>query len=198
MSQINLVEKQIQESIALKQKVQEKFSSAVVRIAQILSSGLKQNKKIFFCGNGGSAADAIHLTAELLVRLSPDSKRKALPAIALNTNVSTLTACANDFGFEQIFSRQIEALGQKGDFLFTLSTSGQSRNLILAAKIARKKGMKVIGFLGNRGGGLSQYTDYAIIVPSPSTPRIQEVHIMLGHIMCELLERNLFPKKNSY
>ncbi|OGC74294.1 MAG: phosphoheptose isomerase [candidate division Zixibacteria bacterium RBG_16_40_9] len=194
MNQKSLVEKQIQESIALKQRVQEKFSAQIVQIAQVLSLCLKKKKKIFFCGNGGSAADAIHLAAELLVRLSPDSKRKALPAIALNTNVSTLTACANDFGFEQIFSRQIEALGQKGDFLFTLSTSGKSRNLIEAAKIARKKGMKVIGFLGNRGGGLSQYTDYAIIVPSPNTPRIQEVHIMLGHIVCDLIERELFEK----
>lgn len=194
MSQVNLVQKQIQESIALKQKVQEQFSSAIVHIAKILSSGLKKNKKIFFCGNGGSAADAIHLTAELLVRLTPDSKRKALPAIALNTNVSTLTACANDFGFEQIFSRQIEALGQRGDFLFALSTSGKSKNLIEAAKIAKKKGMKVMGFLGNRGGGLIKQVDYSIVVPSQSTPRIQEVHIMLGHILCDLIERDLFGK----
>ena len=195
MSQKNLVEKQIQESIALKQRVKEKFSSEIVRLAQILSSGLKHNKKIFFCGNGGSAADAIHLTAELIVRFSPDSKRKALPAIALNTNVSTLTACANDFGFEQIFSRQIEALGQKGDFLFVLSTSGKSKNLIEAAKMAQKKGLKIIGFLGNRGGNLIKYTDYAIVVPSHNTPRIQEVHILLGHILCDLIEKNLFSKK---
>lgn len=194
MNRKSIVAKQIQESIALKQKVQETFSSDLIRIAQILSSGLKQNKKIFFCGNGGSAADAIHLTAELLVQLSPDSKRKALPAIALNTNVSTLTACANDFGFEQIFSRQIEALGQKGDFLFTLSASGKSRNVIEAAKIAKKKGMKVIGFLGNRGGLLLKHTDYSIVVPSQSTPRIQEVHIMLGHILCDLIEREVFGR----
>lgn len=196
MSQKILVEKQIQESIDLKQKVKEKFVSEIVRLAQILSSGLKQKKKIFFCGNGGSAADAIHLTAELLVRLSPDSKRKPLPAIALNTNVSTLTACANDFGFEKIFSRQIEALGQKGDFLLALSTSGKSKNLIEAAKMAQKKGLKIIGFLGNRGGELIKYSDYAIVVPSQNTPRIQEVHIMLGHILCDLIEKNLFSKKN--
>ena len=195
MSQKNLVEKQILESIALKQRVKEKFSSEIVRLAQILSSGLKHNKKIFFCGNGGSAADAIHLTAELIVRLSPGSKRKPLPAIALNTNVSTLTACANDFGFEQIFSRQIEALGQKGDFLFVLSTSGKSKNLIEAAKMAQKKGLKIIGFLGNRGGELIKYSDYSIVVPSQSTPRIQEVHILLGHILCDLIEKNLFHNK---
>lgn len=195
MSQKILVEKQIQESIDLKQKVKEKFVSEIVRLAQILSSGLKQKKKIFFCGNGGSAADAIHLTAELLVRLSPDSKRKPLPAIALNTNVATLTACANDFGFEQIFSRQIEALGQKGDFLFALSTSGKSKNLIEAAKMAQKKGLKIIGFLGNRGGELIKYSDYTIIVPSQNTPRIQEVHILLGHILCDLIEKNLFSRK---
>lgn len=195
MSQKSLVEKQIQESLDLKQKVKGEFASEIVRLAQILSSGLKQNKKIFFCGNGGSAADAIHLTAELIVRLSPDSKRKPLPAIALNTNVATLTACANDFGFEQIFSRQIEALGQKGDFLFTLSTSGKSKNLIEAAKISKKRGLKIIGFLGNRGGELIKYTDYAIVVPSQNTPRIQEVHIMLGHILCDLIEKNLFSKK---
>ncbi len=194
MSQVKLVQKQIQESIALKQKVQEQFSSVIIQIAKILSSGLRQNKKILFCGNGGSAADAIHLTAELLVRLSPDSKRKPLPAIALNTNVSTLTACANDFGFDQIFARQLEALGQKGDFLFTLSTSGKSKNLIEAAKIAKKKRMKVIGFLGNRGGTLIKYTDYSIVVPSQNTARIQEVHIMLGHILCDLIEREVFGK----
>jgi len=195
LSQEILVEKQIQESIALKQRVKEKFASEIVRLAQILSSGLKHNKKIFFCGNGGSAADAIHLTAELIVRLSPDSKRRALPAIALNTNVSTLTACANDFGFEQIFSRQLEALGQKGDFLFVFSTSGKSKNLIEAAKMAQKKGLKIIGFLGNHGGNLIKYADYSIVVPSKNTPRIQEVHIMLGHILCDLIEKNLFSKK---
>lgn len=195
MSQKILVEKQIQECIDLKQKVKGTFASEIVRLAQILSSGLRRNKKIFFCGNGGSAADAIHLTAELLVQLSPGSKRKALPVIALNTNVSTLTACANDFGFEQIFARQIEALGQKGDFLFTLSTSGNSRNLIEAAKTSKKKGLKIIGFLGNRGGELIKYSDYTIVVPSQNTPRIQEVHIMLGHILCDLIEKNLFSKK---
>lgn len=197
MSQKILVEKQIQESIDLKQRVKEKLASEIGRLAQILSSGLKQNKKIFFCGNGGSAADAIHLTAELIVRLSPASKRRALPAIALNTNVSTLTACANDFGFEQIFSRQIEALGQRGDFLLVLSTSGKSSNLIEAAKVARKKGLKIIGFLGKRGGELIKYSDYGLVVPSQNTARIQEVHIMLGHILCDLVEKNLFSRKKK-
>ncbi|OGC77429.1 MAG: phosphoheptose isomerase [candidate division Zixibacteria bacterium RBG_16_40_9] len=189
--QIDLVKRQLQDSINLKKEVQIKFGSDIVGVARVLSRSIQQGKKIFFCGNGGSAADAQHLAAELVVRLKKNSKRKALPALALSTNTSVLTACSNDFGFKQVYARQIEALGQRGDCLVAISTSGSSENVSLACRAAKRKGLKVISLLGDRGGNQSSLSDYKIIVPSSDTPRIQEVHITLGHIICELIERNL-------
>lgn len=188
---IELIKRQFQNSIDLKQKVKREFASQIWEMAQVLSLCLKQGKKIFFCGNGGSAADAQHLAAELVVRLRKNSKRKALPALALSTNTSVLTACSNDFGFKQVYARQIEALGQKGDCLVAISTSGDSKNVNLACQVAKKKGLKVISLLGNRGGQQSSLSDYRIVVPSTDTPRIQEMHITIGHILCELMEQSL-------
>ncbi len=188
----DLVRQQFQESIELKRKVQIEFSGQIIEIAKILSRCLKRGKKIFFCGNGGSAADAQHLTAELVVRLKKNSRRGALAAIALSTNASVLTACSNDFGFERVFSRQIEALGQKGDCLVAISTSGRSKNVNLACKTAKEKGLLVISLLGGKRGSQARLSDYKIIVPSADTPRIQEVHITIGHILCDLIERRLF------
>lgn|SRR5574341_460785 len=190
--ELNLVKLQFQESIELKRKVQIQFSGQIIEIAKILSQCLSKGKKIFFCGNGGSAADAQHLAAELVVRLKKNSRRKALPALALSTNTSVLTACSNDFGFEQVYARQLEALGQKGDCLVAISTSGKSANVNLACKTARKKGLTVISFLGSSGGSQSRWSDYHMIVPSSDTPRIQEAHITIGHIICDLIERRLF------
>jgi D-sedoheptulose 7-phosphate isomerase len=190
--EIELVKEQFQASIELKQEVQIKCSNQIVKVAELLGNRLKQGRKILFCGNGGSAADAQHLAAELVVRLRKDSKRKALPAIALSSNPSILTACSNDLGFKQVFARQLEAWGQKGDCLIAISTSGKSANVNLACKTAKRMGLLVISLLGGKGGSQARFSDYKIIVPSFDTQRVQEVHITIGHILCDLIERRLF------
>lgn len=188
--QISVVQSQIEESIALEEKVKSEFSEKIVKLADILNNCIKRSGKILLCGNGGSAADAQHIAGELVVRLRPDSKRRALPAIALTVNPSILTATSNDFGFEKVFSRQVEALGKKGDCLLALSTSGKSSNVNLAIRTARKIGMKTLALSGKTGGEMSQIADYSLIVPSSETQRIQEVHLLIGHIVCDLIERN--------
>jgi len=182
------VREQLTESIEIKKEVLDRLSSKIAELARVLANCLKKGNKIFLCGNGGSAADAQHLAAELVVRLRPNHREFPLPAIALSTDTSVLTACANDFGFENIFSRQIQALGKEGDCLIVISTSGNSENIVLAAKQARKLGLKVIGFLGEDGGKLARVVDYPFFVPSKNVPRIQEVHITVGHIVLELVE----------
>ncbi len=188
--QISLVQSQIEESIALEEKIKSKFSEKIVKLTEILNDCFKKGGKILLCGNGGSAADAQHIAGELVVRLRSDSKRRALPAIALTVNPSILTAASNDFGFEKVFSRQVEALGKKGDCLLALSTSGESTNVNLAIRTARKIGMITLTLSGKKGGEMSRIADYSIIVPSPETQRIQEVHLLIGHIVCDLIERN--------
>ncbi|MDH4222947.1 MAG: D-sedoheptulose 7-phosphate isomerase [candidate division Zixibacteria bacterium] len=189
--QLLTVRSQIEESIALKEKVKSELSQKIVKLAEILTGCLKKGNKIFLCGNGGSAADAQHIAGELVVRLKPTSRRKALPAIALTVNSSILTAAANDFGFDKIFSRQVEALGKKGDCLLALSTSGESPNVNQAVKTARKMGLKTLALSGKRGGEMHRIADFSIIVPSFETQRIQEVHILIGHIVCDLVEKDM-------
>jgi len=155
-------------------------------IAALFISTLKSKKKIIFLGNGGSAADAQHLAAELVGRFKVN--RKALAAIALSTNTSIITAVGNDFSFDEIFSRQIEALAQPKDLVVAISTSGQSKNVITAVKKAKDMGLSVVGFLGKDGGQLSAIVDSALIVPSTDTPSIQEMHILAGHIICDIVE----------
>ncbi len=191
-TKVGLIQKEIEESIELKNKVKEKLSERIIEVAQILAECIKNGGKILLCGNGGSAADAQHFAGELVVRLSSDYTRSALPAITLSSNNYVLTACANDFGFEQVFSRQIEALGKPEDVLLCISTSGNSPNLITAVKKAKEKQMKTVGLLGRDGGKLKDLSDLSIIVPSNNTPRIQETHICICHILCELIEKELF------
>ncbi|MCJ7508957.1 MAG: D-sedoheptulose 7-phosphate isomerase [candidate division Zixibacteria bacterium] len=191
---IKSIKKQFAESIEIKNKVKETLASKIAQVAMILADCLKKGNKILLCGNGGSAADAQHLAAELMVRLRANSRNFPLPAIALSTDTSVLTACANDFGFENIFSRQIQALGKKGDCLVAISTSGKSENIILAAKQAKKLGIKVIGFLGKDGGKLAKLVDYPLFVPSNNIPRIQEAHTTIGHIILELVEKEFIFK----
>ncbi|MBK7633401.1 MAG: D-sedoheptulose 7-phosphate isomerase [Saprospiraceae bacterium] len=155
-----------------------------------ITHALKNGNKILFCGNGGSAADAQHLAAEFSGRFYKD--RKALPAEALHVNTSYLTAVANDYSFDVVYSRLLEGIGQDGDILGGLSTSGNSKNIINAFITARAKGITTIGFTGNSGGNLKEYSDILINVPSNDTPRIQESHIMIGHIICQLVEENIF------
>ncbi len=158
--------------------------------AALLIRTYQKKGKLLLCGNGGSAADAQHIAAELVGRF--EKERRALPAIALTTNSSNLTCIANDYDFETIFSRQVEAQSQKGDLLLAISTSGNSKNIVKAVETAKKLGVTVIGLTGKSGGKLKGKVDLLLNVPSEETPRIQESHILIGHILCDLLERKLF------
>lgn len=166
----------------------------IVKVANILVESIKTGGKIMLCGNGGSAADSQHIAAEFTIRLSRDVKRPAIPAIALTTNSSVLTAGGNDIGFENVFARIVEGLGVKGDVLVCISTSGNSENLIRAINIARQKNIITVGLLGKTGGKMKDLCDYSICVPSQNVQRIQETHITLGHILCELVEYDLYGK----
>jgi D-sedoheptulose 7-phosphate isomerase len=158
------------------------------KIAKLIINSLENNGKIIFMGNGGSASDAQHLAAELVGRFKKN--RKPLAAISLSANIATLTAVGNDFGFEEIFSRQIESLANKDDVVVGISTSGNSRNVINAITQAKRLKLKTVGFLGNNGGALGRLVDVALTVPICDTPRIQEMHIMAGHIICEIVEEH--------
>lgn len=162
----------------------------VIKAAELMANSIKTGNRILICGNGGSAADAQHLAAELVGRF--EKERKALPAIALTTDTSIITALGNDYGFDTIFSRQVEGLGVAGDTLIGISTSGNSKNVILAMKAARNGGIKSIGLLGNDGGGLASKCNLAVIVPHSVTARIQEAHIFIIHFWAAYVEKQLF------
>ena len=192
----NKIKKNIEDSIRLKNNLLEtNYINQLIEIGNVMVDTIKNKKKLIFCGNGGSAADAQHLTAELLVRLKPNINRDSIPAIALAQDLSTITACGNDFGFDFLFERNLKALGQKDDLLICISTSGNSKNLVLAAEYALKAGIKVVGFLGGKGGLLKDKCNYSIIIPSSDTARIQEAHITIGHALMEYLEDNLLKLK---
>ncbi len=186
----------IEESILVKQLVLKHCATAIEQAVKIISHCFEQKGKLLLCGNGGSAADAQHIAAEFVIRLSPQLNRPALPAIALTTDTSVLTAGGNDFGFEQIFARQVEALGQKGDVLIGISTSGNSPNVVQAFKQAKAQGLTTIGLLGNTGGKCKSLSDVALIVPSVNVQHIQEAHITIGHILVELVEKTLFGQQS--
>jgi D-sedoheptulose 7-phosphate isomerase len=158
-------------------------------VLSILEDSVRQGGKLLFFGNGGSAADAQHIAAELVIRYKKD--RKAIAAIALTTDTSTLTACGNDLGFDTVFERQIEALGRPGDVAIGISTSGKSPNVLRGLKQARSSGLKTVGLTGGTGGDMRAACDALIIVPSPVTARVQEMHITLGHMLCVALETGL-------
>ncbi len=154
-------------------------------------AALKRGNKILFCGNGGSAADAQHWAAELVSRFGYD--RPGLPSIALTTDTSALTAIGNDYGYDRVFARQLEALGRQGDLLFAISTSGNSKNILLAIDAARAVGINVIGFTGRKGGAMADRCSVCLRMPSDETPKIQEGHEILGHLICGMIEREMFP-----
>ena len=181
------IEERLTESIRTKERVRAQLIPVMEQAARLLIDALEKGNKIFFFGNGGSAADSQHLAAELVGKMFIEGRR-ALPAIALTTDSSNLTALGNDFGFETVFARQIEALGKPGDVAIGITTSGQSPNVLEAVKTARKMGLKTIGLIGKDGGKLKEGVDLAIVVPSDSTQRIQESHITIGQILCELVE----------
>ncbi len=189
------VEVAIRDSIDVKERlladgIGGQLSLMVGMVARAIGGG----GKVLLCGNGGSAADAQHLAGEFLVRLRSSLNRDALPALSLITDSSTLTACANDYGFEQIFARPLRALGQKGDALLAITTSGNSANVLAALEVAKAQGLVRLGFLGGDGGAALGQCDQAIVVPSRDTNRIQESHIMLGHVLVQGVEEMLLAQ----
>jgi D-sedoheptulose 7-phosphate isomerase len=186
------ISKIIQSSIDVKQQILKDTDllKKIDNISDLITKAFKDGKRVYFCGNGGSAADAQHLAAEFSGRFYTD--RDALPAEALHCNSSYLTAVANDYSYDMVYARLIKGIGQKGDFLVGLSTSGNSGNIIKAFEIAREKGIHTVGFTGETGGKMKELSDHLINVPSKDTPRIQESHIMLGHIICQLVEERYF------
>lgn len=182
----------INDSIKIKNKIltDDILLDNIDKIVDIIVKCYNNNGKVLFCGNGGSAADAQHLASELSGKFYKD--RKPLYAEALHVNSSYLTSVANDYGFQNVYSRLIEAMGNKNDILIGISTSGDSENIINAFEAANKKEMITIGFTGEFGGNINDFCDYIINIPSTDTPRIQENHIMVGHIICELVEKKLF------
>jgi D-sedoheptulose 7-phosphate isomerase len=192
-SRKEFIEESLLESSDVKKLILSKCNDDINKAADTLIEAVKNKKKILFCGNGGSAADCQHLATELMIRLSHDIKRPAIAAIALTTDSSNLTAGGNDLGFKNVFARGVEGLGNEGDILIGISTSGNSENIILAVDKAREKGMRTIGLLGkNNGGKLKEICDHSIIIPSENTQRVQEGHITVGHILCEIVERELY------
>ena len=187
----------IEASIAAKQELlrSEETLLAMAKVFELLVSALRQGGKVFLFGNGGSAADAQHIAAELVGRFALD--RPALPALALSVNSSSVTAIANDLGFDQIFARQLEALARRGDVAIGISTSGDSINVVNAVCKAKEMGLRAVALTGRTGGRLKNSVDHCICVPSDATPRIQECHILIGHILSELVEKELFQGESS-
>jgi D-sedoheptulose 7-phosphate isomerase len=188
------LKKTISESIKLKKNLIN-LNIQINLAVNLISKTLKDGKKIFICGNGGSAADAQHLAAEFLIRLRPNINRKPYPVIALAQDTSTITACGNDLGFHNLFKRNLEALANKEDLLIVFSTSGNSKNILKVIKFAKVKKIKTISFLGNKGGKCKGLSDLELIVPNNNTARIQECHIFLGHFIFENVENLLLKKK---
>lgn len=182
---MNLVEQRMADHAAVLAATKA-LSSDIERAGILIRDALAGGHKILFCGNGGSAADSQHLAAEIVGRFQKE--RPSLPALALTVDTSVLTAVANDYGYDTVFSRQVEGLGNDGDVLVGISTSGNSKNVIAAIEAARKKQMKVIGFTGIGGGKMADLCDVCLAVPSRVTARTQEMHIMMGHILCEIAE----------
>lgn len=182
----------IEASIETKQQIlqNDQLIVTIEKVVEVVTNAFKNGKRVYFCGNGGSAADAQHLAAEFSGRFYTD--RKALPAEALHCNTSYLTAVANDYGYDVVYARMIDGIGEKGDILIGLSTSGNSGNIIKAFEVAKDKGIITVAFTGITGGQMKAISDYLINVPSADTPRIQESHITIGHIICQLVEEKYF------
>jgi len=195
MNRIKFIEESFKESAEVKLHTINSCTDDIEKAADLLLSAFLNGKKLLLCGNGGSAADSQHIAAEFMIRLSHDLNRPAIPAIALTTDSSNLTAGGNDIGYENVFARNVSGLGNNGDLLIAISTSGNSGNVIKAVESAHENGMRVIGFLGGSGGKLRDMVDIPIVVPSTSTQRIQEAHITIGHILCEIVERDLYDNE---
>ena len=191
----NIIAQALKDGLRVKEDFIKKNTSKLIRLAEYISQAFHNGRKLMICGNGGSAADAQHLAAEFVNRFQLE--RPPLPALALTTDTSIITSIANDYRYEEVFSKQIEALGVKGDILLGLSTSGKSENILSAIRTARERGLYTVGFTGGDGGGMLKLVDLALVVDNNQTPRIQEAHIMAGHLLCELVEYILFQRDSS-
>ena len=191
----NYIVKALEENIELKKKLfDKKYTQKINYFVKKVYDTIKNKNKILICGNGGSAADAQHLSAEFLVRLNPKVNRKPYPVISLALDSSTMTACGNDFNFDKIFSRNLEALGKKGDILIVISTSGKSKNILNVLKQSKKMKITSLAFLGNDGGKAKNLSNYSIVIPSKNVARIQESHIFLGHVLLNEVEKKLLKR----
>ncbi len=192
----DFIQSELNESAEVKLNVASALSQVLADVTSLIIESLRNGGKVLLCGNGGSAADAQHLATELVSRLEMD--RPAISAIALTTNTSLITAHSNDFGFDSIFSRQLEALGKPGDVLIGISTSGNSENVLRAIRTASSMNIMTVAFSGREGGLITKLADYSLVVPSHNTQRIQEAHIAMGHCMCALIERAFFANTGAH
>lgn len=183
---LSTVKKEFESHLQTINKVIGTMENDIVDVSNIVIDALKNGNKILLCGNGGSAADAQHIAAELTGRYK--TERMGLPGIALTTDTSALTAIGNDYGYDRVFDRQVEALANNGDVIIGISTSGNSKNVLNAFNTAKQKGCKIIGFSGRDGGAMNETCDINLVVPSDDTPRIQEMHILIGHTICQLID----------
>ncbi|HPC73515.1 MAG TPA: D-sedoheptulose 7-phosphate isomerase [Syntrophales bacterium] len=191
-----IIKKTFQESAQIKEQFLKENLGQIIKVVNVVTGALKKGNKILLFGNGGSAADAQHLAAEFVNRFTIE--RPPLPAIALTTDTSIITSIGNDYDFSQIFAKQIRAIGQPADVAIGMSTSGVSHNVLLGIEMAKKMGLVTVGLTGRDGGQLAQLVDYSLNVPSSSVPRIQEVHITVGHVICQLVDYKLFQKPDSH
>jgi len=195
MLDVTKIEKLFSDSVEVKNSIiKDGLLSPIAEMGDIAVKSIMNGNKLMLCGNGGSAADAQHLAAEMLIRLRPNNNREGIPAIALAQDTSTITACGNDFGYEKLFERTIQALGREGDILIAITTSGNSKNIILAMEAAKVMGIKIFAFLGSGGGKALNLSDKAFLVPSHDTGRIQESHITAGHALMQYIEDRLIEK----
>lgn len=187
--------KAFEESILIKKRFISQNVELILEVSRLIADAFNDGKKLLIFGNGGSACDASHITAEFVNRFKME--RPGLPAVCLNTDMAVLTSIANDHDFSEVFARQLKTLSEPGDIAIAISTSGNSKNIIRAAEVARKKGVKLIAFTGSKGEKFAKKSDYAFIVPSDDTPRIQETHITIAHVLCQMVEEILFdvPRK---
>lgn len=190
----DIIARIVKESQRVKEDFIRKNTSILIDLAEYISKAFKNDKKLMLCGNGGSAADAQHIAAEFVNRFQLD--RHPLPAMALTTDTSIITSVANDYGYEEVFSKQIQALGVEGDILLAISTSGNSKNILSAIRTAKEKHLYTVGLIGGDGGEMVTLVDLSLVVKSKQTPRVQETHILTGHIICELVEYILFQKNS--
>jgi D-sedoheptulose 7-phosphate isomerase len=181
----------MEKSAALKRRIAVELADSVVGVVGACERSLAAGGKLMFCGNGGSAADSAHLATEMLVRLRPNKNRRSISALALTLDPALLTAGGNDYGYDSVFERPLRGLGRAGDVLFGITTSGRSKNVVLALNAAREMGIVTVGLLGGDGGGAREFCDHVLLVPDTETARIQECHIALGHAVLELLEDRL-------